>query len=50
MENSMTKNQVVEAFNKHFMEFILDIERSGCQITWDYFFSKSDECDGTFEE
>jgi hypothetical protein len=27
MENSMTKNQVVEAFNKHFMEFIVDIER-----------------------
>jgi nanoRNase/pAp phosphatase (c-di-AMP/oligoRNAs hydrolase) len=25
------------------IEFILDFDRSGCQITWDYFFSKSDE-------
>ena len=27
MENSMSKNQVIETFNKHFTEFIIDIER-----------------------
>ena len=27
MENTMSKNQIVEAFNKHFMEFLVDIER-----------------------
>jgi len=27
MANTMTKNQIVEAFNKHFMEFLVDIER-----------------------
>jgi hypothetical protein len=27
MVNNMNKNQIVDAFNKHFMEFVLDIER-----------------------
>jgi hypothetical protein len=27
MTNTMSKNQIIEAFNKHFMEFVLDIER-----------------------